>query len=324
MVENISQATQLESPEIAASQFELAMRAEQSGDSWPHPGYLQVNPVESCHTVDMWRTKPGSSETLLAVNRLKQTIQHILDSDIEASVCMPLCKHGHWTWLCFRRAARSSAETARSKWVAEYRDSLAQAHVQCRDYAVSAMSLAVQIFSADLMDSTNLPIRHEDTVQTDGTSCGFHCLFWAEQEYRRLRGEGQCRVNCQLRTKAASLTAFFQSCMKLKRKAILTAVPEPSQPDPAAGPAPVPLPAAGPPLCLTDEVQLGCSTCRFSKTGCQKWTTTATTTATTTTTTTTCRLLQMLPSEGYPGRCELDKQERTGSQGREDSREDSQ
>ena len=184
MMELISQSTQLESPELAASQLELAMRAEQSGDSWPHPGYLQVNPVETAHTVDMWRSQPGSTETQLAVARLRQTIQHILDSDIEASVCWPLCKYGHWTWLCFRRAARSSAETARSKWVAEYRDSLGQAHVQCRDYAVSAMSLAVQIFSADLMDSHNLPVRHEDIVQTDGTSCGFHCLFWAEQEYR--------------------------------------------------------------------------------------------------------------------------------------------
>ena len=128
MNEIICQTTLLESPEVAASQFELAMRAEQSGDSWPHPGYLQLSPQEAAHAVDQWRISPGSTETQLAMARLRQTIQHILDSDTEASVCWPLVRHGHWTWLNFRRAARSSAEAAMPKWVTVYRDSRRRSH----------------------------------------------------------------------------------------------------------------------------------------------------------------------------------------------------
>ena len=63
-------------------------------------------------------------------------------------------------------------------------------HVRCRDFAVTAMSLAVQLFTADRMESLNLPERQKDSVQPDSTSCGLHVVFWAEQEYRRLRGDG--------------------------------------------------------------------------------------------------------------------------------------
>jgi len=164
MNEIICQTILLESPEVAASQGELAMRAEQAGDSWPHPGFLQISPVEGAFAADQWRASPGSTDTHLAVARLMQTIQPILDSEAEASVCWPLCRHGHWTWLCFTRAAKPYSQAEPNKWVTVYRDSLSQPHVRCRDYAVIAMSLAVQLFSADRMESHNLPERQLDSV----------------------------------------------------------------------------------------------------------------------------------------------------------------
>ena len=157
------------------------MRAEQAGDSWPHPGYLQLSPQEAAHAVDQWRTSPGSTEAQLAVARLRQAIQPILDKpDIEASVSWPLCRHGHWTWLCFTRAAKPDSQAEPNKWVAVYRDSLREPHVRCRDFAVTAMSLAVQLFTADRMESLNLPETQKDSVQPGSTSCGFHVVFWAE------------------------------------------------------------------------------------------------------------------------------------------------
>ena len=128
MKEMISQTTLLESPEVAASQGELAMRAEQAGDSWPHPGFLQISPQEGAFAVGQWMASPGSPDTDLAVARLMQTIQPILDlPDIEASVCWPLCRYGHWTWLCFTRAAKPDSQAEPNKWVAVYRDILREA-----------------------------------------------------------------------------------------------------------------------------------------------------------------------------------------------------
>ena len=62
-MEVIAATAQLESPEVAASQGELAARAEQAGDTWPHPGFLQINPALGAFALDQWQASPGSTTT---------------------------------------------------------------------------------------------------------------------------------------------------------------------------------------------------------------------------------------------------------------------
>ena len=96
-----------------------------------------------------------------------EAVQPILDSPaIEAAVCWLLISNGHWTWLCFTRAAKPDSQAEPSKWVTVYRDSLSQPHVRCRDYAVIAMSLTAHIFSPVCMHSLNLPETQTDSKIT--------------------------------------------------------------------------------------------------------------------------------------------------------------
>ena len=269
----ITAQTELETPELAASLAELSLRATKAGDQWPNPRLVVVNPVEAGLALGFWQTAPGSPDSQRALAELKKELQPVLDRpDEEASVCWPLCSNGHWTWLNFRRPAKPPSQAEPNKWEAVYRDSLSAPSVLCRDHAVSAYSMAVQLFGAGSLASLNLPPVQRDTVQSDGTSCGFHCINWTEQEYRRIRGEGQYRLPEKFTQKAEDLSKFF--------KTVMAAKPKPAQPKPAqsAEPAPplppplqpppaqAPLPLAGPPA--SQSGSFGCSRCRWSPAGC--------------------------------------------------------
>ena len=153
--------------------------------------------------MERWQKAPGSAETQFSLTALRNALQPVLNQpDLEASVCIPLASHGHWTWLAFRRPARTASQPEPSQWHAVYMDSLKVPSQRCRDYAVTAYSMASQIIGSDRLASWSLPPTQTDTVQTDSTSCGFHCIAWTEQEYRRLRGEGPFRVSGDVRQRA--------------------------------------------------------------------------------------------------------------------------
>ena len=190
VIDKVTHKTELESPEVAASVGELAARAQLSDCQWP-PGFHVLNTVETMAALHHWRQSPGSPESQHSLARLREGVQPVLDqADLEASICIPLASYQHWTWLCFRRSAKSASQTEPQKFHAVYRDSLKPPSLRCRDFAVLAMSMAVQLLGTDNVADWRLPAVEPDVVQTDNTSCGFHVINWNEMEFRRLRGEG--------------------------------------------------------------------------------------------------------------------------------------
>ena len=98
--EKIRAQTELETPELAASLAELSVRAQQAGVTWPNPSHVVVNPVEAGLALCSWQAGPGSPDSQAALAELKKQLQPVLDMpDEEASVCWPMCTHGHWAWL---------------------------------------------------------------------------------------------------------------------------------------------------------------------------------------------------------------------------------
>ena len=266
--------SQLETPEVAASTAELMRRAQVSKAAWPQPGFVVLPAVDAMATLAFWQAGPGSEECQLGLAYLSEQLQPVLRGpDIEASICLPVCSYGHWTWLNYRRAARPAGQSEPNKWVAVYRDSLPTPSERCRDQAVIAHSMVAQLLGADSLASLSMPPVQKDSQQQpgDNTSCGFHVIAWTESEYRRLRGEGQYRLSENWRDKAESLTAFYKNAMLLKKPApsappaLPAADSLPTMPPPK-NPPKTPLQVAGRPKALS--ATFGCSKCRYSKTGC--------------------------------------------------------
>ena len=95
---------------MAASTAELMVRAQVAKAVWPQPGFVVLPAVEAMATLGFWQAGPGSPECQAGLAQLSHSLQPVLRApDIEASISLPVCSHGHWTWLAVLLVPRVGA-----------------------------------------------------------------------------------------------------------------------------------------------------------------------------------------------------------------------
>ncbi len=273
--QQVTAATQLGTPELAAAWSELGLRAQLKGDEWPSPRAVAVNPVLLELWVTSWIRSPGSPESHEALEQLQKEVQGVVSQPRAAAVvAFPICAGGHWTLLSLSRQATPDTQEQPNKLVVTYRDTLPGLPSEtCKTRARGVLQLAVQVFGEQLAQ-TVLPERSVSAKQTDGNSCGFFVLAMLEEDYRQCRGEGVRRLPEKFTDKAAHLTKWFRAVLtaKPRRQVDPPPLPPPSEPPGEAAETAVQaeaLPLAGVPLSQADS-RFGCARCRHSPKGCDQ------------------------------------------------------
>ena len=237
----------LESPEMAAALVELELRLRQA----PSPGREQrsrpvlLSPVTTDLALQQWATGSGTEEAQLSAWQLRN---QVAGSEL---VLAPLHSAGppqHWTLLVLEREEAGAGE-----WKVRCYDSL---QPRSEPAAAQAANL-VDLLQAGVLPG-ELSSRRE---QTDGHSCGWFCLMWAEEELREWRGETRKLLEPAEREKVSYLNRLFGSCQGRARGREVSEAVVPAEAPPLPPPAEVPQTAAR-------VEEFGCSRCRWNKRGC--------------------------------------------------------
>jgi len=260
----------LEGPELSMGWMDILLRGRQTGDRWAPDQVVYLEPHGLTASLHIWEQKDEArlSEVLPS---LQQDLRLALTTDSPVLIVVPVqgAAPDHWTALTYLRQPGSKAFSA------SHFDSLGQVHANCRSQAESIHQFLLFL---GLTAEPELGLTQQPVLQTDGWSCGYHCLNRLEELYRQFRGEGQKRVYTKIEDRRQQVNRFAAStkeaCSSAAAKAAAKAAAAkaaplgpPPLPPPASDPPPL-LPQAGLPKAAMPSGVWGCSRCKFAQTGC--------------------------------------------------------
>ena len=233
-VKFVTPGQQLEHPELAAAWEMLKAKGRQHSSSTTNSLYLEPAVAEVLYHAAGSKTSPEEAAEHTADWR------HLVSTlvDGRALIVVPIREAGHWTVLL---VSRSEA----GLWTPKYYDSLPYpGSGACRVKAAALLTVVAGLLPEGSCPGV-LPDTEVPFVQTDGFSCGFHCVARMEEAFCEFRGQKLYRCYKSVSEIRKSVNAFVQTLLAFKRQQAKKPAGPPLPPPPTPPP---PLEAPPPPI----------------------------------------------------------------------------
>ena len=264
----------LQDSDLQAAWCEIQARRMIAGDKDFESQAVFIQPARGKWLVDAWKTAPGSPDTQEALDGLRQQLREIVARDRQAG-CIFWPVHNsqadHWTLLTLFRRPQPDGAAQSCKWEVQYRDSLRVPAQSSKKLAQAALAVLREAMGESVFAHSSL-VMTASAKQAGNSECGFFVMCWVEEAVRQLRGEGVHRLSTRnFSQMAARITKWSQSVMTAYKSSQKTAVKaekaaavssvEDTEISKAVKKEPLQ-------VVVVDQPVLGCSKCRYSKSGC--------------------------------------------------------
>ena len=240
------------------------------------PDYL----TDALQIIRMWPPTLGSSagvfmlteglaglNTQFAIQELRDQFLSSPPADKKWLLAVPVhsFEPEHWTALAITFEAKEIMEV-------KYFDSLGQEPPESREKATAILHV---IQAACFAELTALPDRCNIVRQTDGWSCGYHCISFLKQQCSLIAADEFIQAQ-PIQTTLRNLSEFGTNLKQFikQQQPPLPPLPPPLPPPFAPPPIKPPCqqsakpPAKPPAKPISQEDKFGCSKCRYASTGC--------------------------------------------------------